>query len=777
MPNTPNPIIFKLTDAGKQAALNAGSETPKIAINLTHVGIGTGKYTPTGSEASLADEFDRIALVTSDVEVVSNTLRFSATITSDTVIPAYEMGFFSDTGALFAVAASASDPLLTVYPDLAFVGVFGITLEGADAANITVSTDVDGSLSLVIMTQHLAAPNPHPQYLQQDHLEVSADPHPQYVALSRFQLLLEILIPIGYLHHTHNASNPKVKFDELLGIDTAWRRLAGKIIVGTDPDDDDIKDVGLTLGQKGMTEAAGAQRPHVYPLHTTNIFERYNPDNVIETVWNVTANKTSIDEGSNIRFTVSANNLPDGQILIWTVKEGDLNAASNDITAPEKATNGTVILNNGSAVVDFLTTPEDNLAESQQHVRLTVAAPADLSMNVPINDAGKTETAVHITQSTMTGIVLDEYYRQQQGDYPLTTDTIRFIVDSGVDIIAPNAGTPSIQEGANWPAGSQIIVENRGRILGRGGDAGLAATFYYNSTGLELSGLVSTQAEQGGTGGTSIKGGMKVDNYGLIAGGGGGGGGGGFFRVSSRGHGSSGGGGGGAPLGRRYPNPKSFEEYTDHFPATQKLAIPPLANPTSGLTYDCYNEFILNGENTGYTSYFRGEIFSGDPLKSDTIYVDNSYHFNADGLSAFNIPDYLDASKTDYRIFSWGTSRGWVGGMRQSTHATVDDQGQGGLNLYTGTGGSVSLLRLSELTGLDISKNKGGDGGSIGEAGEKSLLGDFWAGGKNGDIIPFKASKADLELFVEPKSGGLAGYIKEGSATIINLASGSTKGR
>ena len=52
-----------------------------------------------------------------------------------------------------------------------------------------------------MMENHLAAPDPHPQYLNN----------------ARFNLLLQALIPMGYIHHTHSTANPKPLFDELMG--------------------------------------------------------------------------------------------------------------------------------------------------------------------------------------------------------------------------------------------------------------------------------------------------------------------------------------------------------------------------------------------------------------------------------------------------------------------------------------------------------------------------------------------------------------------------------
>ena len=48
------PIFFKITNAGKNAMLDA--QNNGITLRLTHVAIGTGKYTPTGNETALAGE-------------------------------------------------------------------------------------------------------------------------------------------------------------------------------------------------------------------------------------------------------------------------------------------------------------------------------------------------------------------------------------------------------------------------------------------------------------------------------------------------------------------------------------------------------------------------------------------------------------------------------------------------------------------------------------------------------------------------------------------------
>lgn len=850
------PIIFKITEAGKQAALNGGSTA--LSLRLSHIAIGTSRYSATGSETALKAEAKRVNIVSGGVEVNSHTLRFSASITNDTQVGVYEVGLFTDAGVLFAIASSSTDPFFVVYPSITFVGAFGLSLGEVSASNVSVSTDPNGALAITIMENHLAAPDPHPQYEKQsdadswrdDHLIVTKDPHPQYLNNARFNLLLQALIPMGYIHHTHSTANPKPLFDELMGIDTAWRRLTGKIIVATDPNEAAIKDHSTVLGQRGVTTLASTERPHTYPLHTTHIFERYDPDTAIETIWDVTSSKTTINEGAAVRFTVTANNLPDGQILNWSVKEGVLNSASNDITSPDKTDSGTVILKNGQAVIDFTTSADDNEVEPQKHVRLTVGAPASLSINVPINDAGKNETVVHITQSTTNGLVLDEYYKQQSGAYPSATDKVRFIVDAGVDIVAPDTATPAITDGANWPTGSQIIVENRGRILGRGGDGGNGAAMQRNDSYTRTGGIPDTHvpikinATAGTNGGTAIKGSAKVDNYGTIAGGGGGGGGSGSYlagfignwtaehgadiyhtSVDSagndvNGYAGSGIGAGGAPFG-------------DNGLVTFGLDWIKKAHPDVSASVDALVGAIRNIElDTGHQ--VDGVLLgSGNPVArrasivephndastnsnldymgADIDVIRNKIGMNANRPLGFlrpisaTYPEYYNPKyETErYRYYSSQPTTNYslsgvqdivgapMSAMEQPTKATLTQKGLGGASSPESLAlqGGVSTLDYfrgwkDASGGWVQQKNwldyvRGGNGGNYGENGEDGRLDKIlynYSGQTLSDITLPIDFETHIEL-LEPAKGGLAGYIKEGSVTITNYGSGTTKGR
>ena len=260
------PIIFKITEAGKRSAFDATTDLAELRVNLTHVAIGSAYYEVLGNETSLQSEFDRQPIVSGDVEPASNTLRFSSTLGSEQITQVYEMGVFTDKNVLFAiaVASSPSKPLFTIYPLIKFATSFGLSLDDMDSENITVVNDPNGALALIIMENHLAAP----------------DPHPQYLTKARFQLLLSAAFPFGYKYWSSVPEDPSAIFDELMGIKTYWRRLEGVQLVGVKDDDPVISQYGLVAGN-GKLDRTNNAKPKEFTHYTSYLWERYDPNAAI----------------------------------------------------------------------------------------------------------------------------------------------------------------------------------------------------------------------------------------------------------------------------------------------------------------------------------------------------------------------------------------------------------------------------------------------------------------------------------------------------------------
>jgi len=160
----PTPIIFTITTAGRVAALDAFDNG--LTIALTHCAFGSGKYTPTGSETALNTELGRVGLSGGAIESVSATLRFSAALAASTHINAFEIGLFSSTGVLFAVASTTSTtiPLTVVEPNIETICAFGLVLGDVPTSSLTIAIDPSATLAIQLINQHVAAANPHPQY-------------------------------------------------------------------------------------------------------------------------------------------------------------------------------------------------------------------------------------------------------------------------------------------------------------------------------------------------------------------------------------------------------------------------------------------------------------------------------------------------------------------------------------------------------------------------------------------------------------------------------------
>ena len=259
------PIIFKITNAGKNAMLDA--QNNGITLRLTHVALGTGKYAPTGNEIALAGELQRWVITNGGIEPATHTVRFSSSMTANQELTAYEVGAFTDTGVLFAVASNTADPLVKIYPDITFIASFGLALDEFDVSKITVSQDNEGALSIALMQQHLASPDPHPQYLRKGGVAGSAeDIIERIIALENRKI--EPVSVGGLLLTTNNyANSAEVRAGEGYGV---WTRYAeGRVLIGVGTAKDiNAQSKTFTLGQIGgeyshtLTEAEMPSHTH-----------------------------------------------------------------------------------------------------------------------------------------------------------------------------------------------------------------------------------------------------------------------------------------------------------------------------------------------------------------------------------------------------------------------------------------------------------------------------------------------------------------------------------
>lgn len=115
---------------------------------------------------------------------------------------------------------------------------------------------------------------------------------------------------------------------------------------------------------------------------------------------------------------------------------------------------------------------------------------------------------------------------------------IKVVVNSGITVGSTSISNPAMTT-TGLPASTAVVIDNRGSIIGKGGNAGTGACCYPSD-------LVGHAGQAGGAA-LEVTAATSIDNTGKIWGGGGGGGGGGYHL--SYGNGGSGGGGAGASPG------------------------------------------------------------------------------------------------------------------------------------------------------------------------------------------------------------------------------------
>lgn len=124
------------------------------------------------------------------------------------------------------------------------------------------------------------------------------------------------------------------------------------------------------------------------------------------------------------------------------------------------------------------------------------------------------------------------------GGWPPAGASIRFVVAPGIQLVAAHVGE-CFRLDRNWWEGRfascQIIIENHGLILGRGGQGGNTGPGWQNAGQAGGPAIISQGVP------------LLVANYGVIAGGGGGSGATGWYDGGSGNYNST--GGGGAPFG------------------------------------------------------------------------------------------------------------------------------------------------------------------------------------------------------------------------------------
>ncbi|WCE65150.1 phage tail protein [Acinetobacter baumannii] len=177
-----------MTDAGRNA-LNKAGDVASFGGELTHLAVGTGKFDASVEAknlTSLKNELARFSLNGGGVDTETGTLRFVMSIEPTLTMEVFELGIYLSDGTLLAVASTTEvQSIMSLHANVVAIVTFGFVLTDVNLKNVTIKIDPNTPIAVMLMNQHSADEDPHPQYgalirkLMTEHNQ-HEDPHPQY---------------------------------------------------------------------------------------------------------------------------------------------------------------------------------------------------------------------------------------------------------------------------------------------------------------------------------------------------------------------------------------------------------------------------------------------------------------------------------------------------------------------------------------------------------------------------------------------------------------------
>jgi hypothetical protein len=161
-----NPVQPTVTQAGLAAIFNAQSTGVEFA--LTHIAFGTAQYVPDGSETALQAEKVRVTIAGGG-RISPTQIQIYAIAQAVAGSPFFvgEVGFFGDDGTtLLAVYSSTATPNLFLSDTVSTSVSYALGLAALPASSVTVTIDPSASAALLLIGEHVAEADPHPQYVQ-----------------------------------------------------------------------------------------------------------------------------------------------------------------------------------------------------------------------------------------------------------------------------------------------------------------------------------------------------------------------------------------------------------------------------------------------------------------------------------------------------------------------------------------------------------------------------------------------------------------------------------
>ncbi|WP_111857852.1 phage tail protein [Acinetobacter sp. CFCC 10889] len=157
-----NEIVFTVTHAGRNAALNA--EAVGLILKLDKMGFGDGHGVSDKTVTSLASKKQETDMSASGVQPTTNTLLLGVNYTPTQDLYLSEIGIYTVDGVLFAIARKTDGHFFILSKDIPFIASFGLRLADINEGTVAVSVMQDAPIAQQMIFDHESHPDPHPQY-------------------------------------------------------------------------------------------------------------------------------------------------------------------------------------------------------------------------------------------------------------------------------------------------------------------------------------------------------------------------------------------------------------------------------------------------------------------------------------------------------------------------------------------------------------------------------------------------------------------------------------
>lgn len=546
-------MIFRLTSSGKKAIID--QRNLGFNVQLKTVVLGTEKYdTSVEAENMTALKNPIVSQKLSGGLAVKDIaeLRLYALVNNATkTAEIFEVGLYTDDGILFAVASKTDDaPIIRVAPNVgSILSISGTVAElGSEVLNISV--DANSPLALALMTQHVSAVDPHPQYTRRiQQLEARVDVLENRVIED---------IKVGELLFVDLVFENSQQVREYKGYGRweKWGNGDAVVAQGDSTRPEFMRTVGAVGGEDEHTLLLEEAPPHTheftqkmgtnltgdgafnsnYKIAKENTIKTTSqgggkPHNNIQRSKVVAVWKRLPDLDSNYQLSVEPSSAKEGSQFLFTVKTTNIQAGQQLPYVVTGLDESDISPSSGHLVVD-----DKGVATQVFSVKTLNSQPTVKNITIKLSSVGESidvvkempetvTTAIHITKDVITTVRTDEnlsisnsinfydLFVKTQGRKPVLNENVYYIVHDDVAIIGTSAKVSAITVGTDWGTTNGLTLENYGYILGRGGNSG---KYIANGTSAN---------QDGGTGVfNNSENLLTIINHSWIAGGGGAGG-------------------------------------------------------------------------------------------------------------------------------------------------------------------------------------------------------------------------------------------------------------